>query len=88
MAFYNCANVLVFDVSGPTPPYTQIVAIKVIAGTGSPSVSIQGNNSASGPVLWEDPATSTHLEQIWIDDPLGTYINVAGTGTKVYLYIK
>jgi hypothetical protein len=87
MANARAGNVIVVDTSATFAFPITIEGIRIIPGTGTPSVTIKQDDS-SGTVLYENANTSPEYNQVCIKSSGGIYVAVAGTGTKVYLYTK
>ena len=86
MANAFSANVQVIDTDGSVAPAGKIIGIKYIAGTGS-SATIKSNGVTGGTVIWEDNG-ATGFDAVCLRDNKGFYINLGGTGAKLYLYYE
>jgi hypothetical protein len=69
-----------------------IECIRIIAGTTSPSVQLKETNT-SGAVLWEsgtlsDNAVQESVPELRIDAGQTVHVDLAGTGTKLYIYVE
>ena len=64
-----------------------ICGIKFIAGTGSPSAAIKADDS-SGMTVWETASTTALYEEVEISVKQGIHIDLAGTGSVLYLYTE
>lgn len=84
MANSRKANVLVFDTTGAVTQHITSHSIVFIPGTGSPAASIA---AADGTTIWESGATRVS-EQVRIIEQGGITVTLAGTGTKLYIYLE
>jgi len=84
MAATRRANVIVFDDVGGTVTGNVLVRrVLYVGGSGSPSATI----SASGGVVWEATGASRIEDGPTIWDSGGITVALAGTGTKLYVYL-
>lgn len=88
MANYRSANVLVVDTTAAFAEALDVVGMKYVAGSGSPSVQIRGNADAGSGIIWEEDAATDQTNDLQIKDSRGLHITIAGTGTKLYLYLR
>ena len=58
------------------------------AGTGGPSASIKSDTSAAGTILWETVSATDVFHQVAIRVEGGLHIDMAGTGTVLYIYTQ
>lgn len=70
-------------VSGPI----KVCGIKYIAGTGSPSIQIKDTDT-NGVVLWETSSSTSLFEQVEFRSISQLHVDLAGTGTLLYIYTK
>lgn len=89
MAVTRKENVIVVaadddTVDGPL----SICGIKYKAGTGTPSIAIKADKSSSGLTLWETASSSDVFEDVELEIKGGIHVDLAGTGTLLYLYLK
>ncbi len=87
MANSRHGNVIRIDTDATFTGPFEIVGIKYIAGTGTPQVIIT-DNSSIGDNLYENTSATTTYEQISIRGNDGYHVNVAGTSTVVFIYLK
>ena len=86
MANYSSANVIFVDTTAFTyAGSVRICGIKYV-GASTSSLTIRGNASSTGPILWTDPGTTTKFEQIEIVDNKGIYVELTGTAS-VFIYL-
>lgn len=88
MAVTNAGSVFLVTadndtVKGPI----HVCGIKYIAGTGTPSIQIR-SGGASGMVMWETDSTTDLMEKIEFRSQEDLHIDLAGTGTLLYLYTE
>jgi hypothetical protein len=88
MAVTRAGSVVVVAADNDTVPGPiTVCGIKYIAGTGSPSVAIKAG-STSGVVLWEEDGTVDLFQQVEFREQGTIHVDMAGTGTILYLYTK
>lgn len=86
MANYTSANVIFVDTSAAFPQAKRIDSIRYV-GANTSSVTIRGNASASGPILFTDATTTTNwYPEMEIRDGDGVYVAVTGTASA-YIYL-
>lgn len=86
MAATRKANVVVVDGTGGNIPYgVEICFFLYVPGTGTPTATVA---DAGGTVIWEAYGANRICEQINIDDKQGVTVALAGTGTKLYIYLE
>lgn len=66
----------------------KVCGILYIPGSGSPSIAIKADASASGQTLWECSGANRLFEEVEINLASGAHIDLAGTGTLLYLYLE
>jgi hypothetical protein len=86
MANAQKSNVLIVDTSAQFAGTYYIKAIKYVGAGTTPTATIKAD-STSGTVVWEDAAVTTTFNQVCINIKDGMYVTLAGTGTKLYIYL-
>lgn len=84
MANTRKANVLVCDTTGTITQQVSSCFVLYVPGTGSPAASIA---AADGTTVWEVTGSTRIGEEVEIKDPQGVQVTLAGTGTKLYIYL-
>ena len=91
MANVQKGNVLIIDTDNysDSRPLT-IAGIKWKAKGSNPTAAIRADASASGQVLWESniAADAENYEEIEIFARGGIHVDIAGTGSILYIYLK
>lgn len=91
MANSKAENVIRIDTDNSTfAGPLKICGIKWIAEGTTPTASIKADTSASGVVLWESAvAADTEIfENVEIEVRSGIHVDLAGTGSVLYLYLE
>lgn len=91
MANAQKENVIRIDTDNYTNPTPLIICgIKWKAKGTTPSASIKADTDSSGMVLWEsNVAADTEIfEEVEIRAQAGIHVDIAGTGSILYLYLK
>ena len=70
------------------PGNVNVCGILYIAGTGSPSIVVRGENASDGMILWETASTTPVFNEVSFKASKGLYIDLAGTGTVLYIYTQ
>lgn len=88
MAVTRKENVIRIDadndtIAGPL----KICGILYIAGS-TPSATIRADQSDAGMILWQTTSTADRFDEVEINLQAGAHIDLAGTGTVLYLYLK
>lgn len=88
MANTQSANVIRIDTDAAFANAQRIKAIRYQAGTSSPSVTIHEGASADNNIVYFADGTADIFEEVPIYSRSGVFVNVAGTGTVVFLYLE
>lgn len=70
-------------VAGPI----HICGIRYIAGTGSPSVTLKAGDTSGNNLYFNNNAASI-FEEVEIREQGTVHLDLAGTGTEIYLYTE
>lgn len=88
MAVIRAGSVIKVTADNDTiPGPINVCGIKYIAGTGSPSASIKDTNTSGNP-FWETALTTEVFEEVEFRSQNDLHIDMAGTGTAVYIYTE
>ena len=86
MAVTRNGNVILLTADNDTVDgILEIVGIKYMPGT---SASIKADASSSGAVLWETALTAEAFQEVSINVKNGIWVDMAGAGAKIYLYLR
>lgn len=89
MAVVRKENVIVISADNDTVTDSiKVCGILYIPGSGSPAIAIKADASAAGQTLWECSGATRIFDEVELNLSGGAHIDLAGTGTLLYLYLE